>query len=255
MTAPTAQRISYGSNAVQFGDLYPATGDRRAGTVVLVHGGFWRPAYGLDYFDPNARDLAARGWPVWSLEYRRNGQGPWPATLEDVAAGVDHLRELGDVVDTGRVVVVGHSAGGHLATWVAGRASSLPGTVGATPTVPVHGAVSLAGVLDLARAAEVRTGEGATQQFLGGEPDEVPDRYAAADPRVRLPIAVPVRCVHGEADENVPHEQSVRYVEAATAAGDDATLRSVAGDHFTLVDPTGPQWRVVVEEIAGLLEP
>lgn len=249
----TGERIPYGSDAVQFGDLYPATGDRRPGTVVLLHGGFWRPDHGLDYLDPNARDLAARGWPVWSLEYRRNGMGAWPATLEDVAAGVDHLRHLGDAVDTGRVVVVGHSAGGHLAAWTAGRAASAPGTVGATPALPVHGVVSLAGVLDLVRAARVSTGDGAAQEFLGGGPEDVPERYALADPRTRLPIGVPVRCVHGDADTNVPPEQSTRYVQAAGDAGDDTTLRSVDGDHFTPVDVEGSEWTVVVDEIAALL--
>ena len=248
----TGERISYGPDALQFGDLYRATGERRAGTVVLLHGGFWRPATNLDYFDPNARDLAARGWPVWNLEYRRVGQGTWPDTLTDVAAGVDHLRELGDDVDPGRVVVVGHSAGGHLAGWVAGRASSVPGTLGAAPGVPVHGAVCLAGCLDLDRAARVGTGEHATQQFLGGEPEEVPDRYALADPRARLPIGVPVRCVHGDADRHVPPEQSARYVAAARAAGDDAAVRRLDGDHFTLVDPANPEWSAVVEAITEL---
>ena len=250
----TGERIPYGSDALQFGDLYRATGKRRRGTVVLVHGGFWRPTYGLDYLDPNARDLAARGWPVWSLEYRRVGQGTWPDTLTDVAAGVDHLRELGHDVDPGRVVMVGHSAGGHLAAWIAGRASSAPGTVGSAPDVPVHGAVSLAGVLDLDRAARVGTGDRATQQFLGGEPEAVPDRYALADPRARLAIGVPVRCVHGDADVNVPPEQSTRYVAAARAAGDDAVLRATSGDHFSLVDAAGPEWEVVVGEIAALLD-
>ena len=249
----TAERISYGSDAVQFGDLHRAAGERRPGTVVLIHGGFWRPQRDLEYFSPNAEDLAARGWPVWSLEYRRNGMGAWPATLADVAAGVDHLAHLGDAVDPGRVVVVGHSAGGHLAAWVAGRASSDPRGVGGAPAVPVHGAVCLAGCLDLHRAAEVRTGDGATQEFLDGDPADVPGRYALADPRTRLPIGVPVRAVHGDGDVTVEPEQSARYVAAARAAGDDATLRRLPGDHFTIVEPGGAEWAAVVEEISALL--
>ncbi|HSK60773.1 MAG TPA: alpha/beta hydrolase [Actinomycetospora sp.] len=202
------------------------------GTVVLLHGGFWRARVGLDHVAPVAADLAARGYTVWNVEYRRVGQAAWPVTLNDVAAAVSLVGSP--------CVLVGHSAGGHLATWVASR-------------VPVQGVVSLAGVLTLADAARDGVGAGAVPDLLGGMPDEVPERYAEADPVARLPLGVPVRAVHAPADDRVPIAISRRYVELARAAGDDAVFVEVAGDHFTLVDPAHPTWPTILNQITDLL--
>lgn len=233
------ERVRYGEGPRCFGDLYRDPDGGARGTVVLIHGGFWRARFSLERLEPAAADLLGRGFAVWNLEYRRVGQGPWPSTLDDVAAGVDHLAAL-DV--TPPFVLVGHSAGGHLAVWAAGRDGG---------AVPVAGAVSLAGVLDLAGAARDRIGEDAAREFVGGGPDDFPERYAAADPLARVPIGVPVRCVHAPADDRVPHAQSQRYVAAARAAGDDATLHTVPGDHFTVADPTAPAWDTVLGSIGG----
>jgi acetyl esterase/lipase len=202
---------------------------------VLLHGGFWRARFSLEHLEPAADDLVGRGYTVWNLEYRGVGQGPWPSTLDDVAAGIDHLATL-DV--PAPAVLVGHSAGGHLAVWAAGR----PGDA-----APVARVISLAGVLDLDQAARERIGEDAAREFVGGGPDDFPERYAQADPSARLPLGLPVRCVHAQADDRVPYAQSARYVAAARAAGDDAQLRTVPGDHFTVVDPTAPAWETVVD--------
>ncbi|MDP9118363.1 MAG: alpha/beta hydrolase, partial [Actinomycetota bacterium] len=122
---PTATRSAYGTAQFQFGDLYRPSGAAHPGVIVVIHGGFWRSQYDLTLGAPLALDLAARGYLTWNLEYRRvGGGGGWPNTLADVAAGIDHLATLG--VDTSRVVAVGHSAGGQLAAWAAGRAR-LPG--------------------------------------------------------------------------------------------------------------------------------
>jgi acetyl esterase/lipase len=225
----SAERIAYGDDPSQFVEL--SRGEGR-GTVVLLHGGFWRARVGLDHIAPVAEDLHARGFTVWNLEYRRVGQAPWPATLDDVAAAVA-------LVDP-PFVVVGHSAGGHLATWVASRA-------------PVRGVVSLAGVLLLADAARDGVGGTAVPDLVGGMPDELPERYAEADPSARLPLGVPVRAVHAPADDRVPIAISRRYVELARAAGDDAAFVEVCGDHFTLVDPTHPTWPTILTHITDLL--
>jgi acetyl esterase/lipase len=225
-----AERVAYGDDPAQFVEVSRGTG---AGTVVLLHGGFWRARVGLDHIAPVASDLAARGHTVWNVEYRRVGQAPWPATLDDVAAAVALVEPP--------CVVVGHSAGGHLATWVASR-------------VPVAGVVSLAGVLTLADAARAGVGGGAVPDLVGGLPDEVPGRYAEADPAARLPLGISVRAVHGPADDRVPIAISRRYVELARAAGDDAVFVEVEGDHFTLVDPTHPTWPTILAQLTGLLE-
>lgn len=223
-----AERVAYGDAPEQFVDRYPGT---TGGTVVLLHGGFWRARVGLDHIAPVARDLHARGHTVWNVEYRRVGQADWPATLTDVDAALRTVE--------GPAVVVGHSAGGHLAAWVASR-------------LPVLGVVSLAGVLALGDAARDGVGGTAVPDLLGGMPEEVPDRYAEADPAARLPLGVPLRAVHAPADDRVPIGISRRYVDLARAAGDDAALVEVPGDHFTLVDPTHPTWPTVYAQIVEL---
>jgi dipeptidyl aminopeptidase/acylaminoacyl peptidase len=237
------KRSAYGTDRSQYGELSRADGDARPGTVVIIHGGFWRARYDASLGRPLARDLAARGYTVWNLEYRRVGiGGGWTGTLDDVAAGLDHLATLD--VDTSRVVAIGHSAGGQLATWAAGRA---------TPLVALTAVVSQAGVLDLATAACQGVGQTAVSDLLGGSPDEVPERYAAADPIVQVPLPVPVLCVHSSADDIVPIAQSTAYVAAATAAGADARLVESTGDHFTMIDPSTPDWAVVVNALPALL--
>ena len=111
----------YGAGPAQFGELWLPEA-AVAGTVVVIHGGFWRARYDLSLGRPLAADLAARGYAAWNLEYRRAlAGGGWPGTFEDVGAGIDLLATL--PVDTSRVIAVGHSAGGHLAAWAAGRES------------------------------------------------------------------------------------------------------------------------------------
>nr|WP_269091142.1 alpha/beta hydrolase [Actinopolymorpha cephalotaxi] len=229
---------------------------RPLGTVVLLHGGFWSAAYGLDLMAGLATDLVGRGWAVWNLEYRRIGDGGgWPATFTDVATGIDHLADL--PVRTGKsphhpVVLVGHSAGGHLAAWVAGRHRLPAGAPGARPRVRAAAAISLAGVLDLETAAGEGVGGTSVQRLLGGTPKSRPGRYAVASPIERIPICVPVCCVHGRSDLVVPVGQSRRYVRAAAAAGDHASLVEVDGDHFSLIDPGSPGWRAAVGRLPGL---
>src|ERR1700761_3299871 len=164
MTDPVAYR--YGTDPSQFGELSRPEGATR-GTVVLLHGGFWRSQYDLSRMRPLAADLAARGYVAWNLEYRRSSAGEGrTGTFEDVADGIDLLAEL--PVPADQVIAVGHSAGGHLGVWAAGRAG-LPGA----PRVALTGVVSQAGVLALADCARDGLGENAALEFMGGGPDEL----------------------------------------------------------------------------------
>ena len=249
--SPAPTRHAYGTDKSQFGELSLPNQSSR-GTIVIIHGGFWRSEYGLALGRPLAADLVGRGYTVWNIEYRRVGDGGgWPSTLADAAAAIDHLATLG--VDTDDVVAVGHSAGGQLAVWAAGRSGIPDGSVGSSPRVSLRGVVSQAGVLDLVTAADDGVGGTAVPDLLGGSPTQVPSRYTIADPTQAIPLDVPVLCVHARADENVPYSQSVAYVAAATAAGAKASLQTVPGDHFTLIDPTSPAWHVVVDALPGLL--
>jgi acetyl esterase/lipase len=249
--SPRPRRHRYGPGPQQHGDLYRPRGTSR-GTVVVIHGGFWQAMYALDLGAATSADLAERGWTAWNIEYRRIGDGGgWPATFLDVAAAVDHLAVL-DGADTRTVVTLGHSAGGQLAAWAASRhGSSLPG---GAPRVRVTATVPQAGVLDLTSAAETGLGGSAVNGLVGGTPARVPGRYAQVDPVRRLPLGVPVRCVHGTEDTTVPITQSETFVRAAREAGDDAALVRVPGDHFALIDPSTAAWRrtvQVLDEVTG----
>ena len=244
-------RHRYGDDPSQFGELTRPDGASR-GTVVIVHGGFWRARYGLDLGRPLAADLAARGYTAWNVEYRRVGNGGgWPATLTDVAAAIDLLPNLG--VGTGAVAAVGHSAGGQLAVWAAARPALPPDAPGARPAVTLAGAVSQAGVLDLATAAATGVGDGAVPDLLGGLPHQVPDRYRVADPIAAVPIAAPILCLHARADRNVPFAQSSAYVDAATATGGTAALCETDGDHFTVIDASSAAWAAARDALPALL--
>jgi acetyl esterase/lipase len=252
VTGPDA--TAYGSGPDQFLEVSLPAGSGPAPVVVVLHGGFWRARYGIELARPLAADLAARGWAAVAVEYRRVGAGGgWPTTLEDVAAALDALPDVpgAERLDLTDVTVIGHSAGGHLAAWAAGRSRLPAGAPGAEPRVAVTAAVLQAGVLDLTAAVAADLGAGATVGFLGGTPAELPERYAAADPVRLLPTGVPVLCVHGEADATVPLEQSERYAAAATAAGDQVEVAVVPGDHMVVIDLDGEAWRRTVDWLAG----
>jgi acetyl esterase/lipase len=237
----------YGSHPHQLCVLKtPADGGPHP-VAVVIHGGFWRARYAMDLMDGLCDDLVARGWATWNVEYRRLDEGGgFPATLDDVAAAVDALADVDAPLDLGRAVAIGHSAGGHLALCAAGRRDA---------RVTLAGAVGQAAVSDLREAHRLGLSNDVVEQFLGGGPDEVPERYAAASPIERVPTGVPVLLVHGEADENVPVGLTLRYAAAARAAGDrvEVVLRSADG-HFEHIDPGSAAWAAVVqwlEPIAG----
>ncbi len=229
---------AYGDDPSQWGELYRPTGASR-GTVVVLHGGFWRAEYDASLGAPLAEDLAARGWTAWNLEYRRTGNGGgWPATFDDVAAGIDFLAELG--TGQGPVVTLGHSAGGHLAAWAAARGRSERWS---EVRVPVSGVISQAGVLDLTGAYEEGLGGGAVAAFVGEPPGP---GYDLIDPSRQLPLDVPVWCVHARDDAVVPIRYSEDYVRAAGRAGARAELVEVTGGHFDVIDVGSPAWARVV---------
>jgi acetyl esterase/lipase len=209
--------VRYGDLPDQYGELTRPAGDAR-GLVVVVHGGFWKPQYGIEYARPLVPSLVEDGWATWAVEYRRSGARD---TLADVQAAVDAAP-----LDSDTVVGLGHSAGGHLVTWAAAGGG-------------LTHVVSQAGVLDLVAAYDAGLGGGAVEAFLGHPPGPA-DRDA--DPIRMVPLEVPVWCVHGTDDDVVPVSQSRDYVAAATDAGATAELVEVDGDHFAVIDPGSDAW-------------
>ena len=172
--------------------------------------------------------------------------GGWPGTLEDVAAAADAVVGL-EAVDAGRVATVGHSAGGHLALWLAARHRLPAGAPGADPRLRPCGAVSQAGVSDLLAGARAGLGSGACQALIGGEPNDVPERYVVASPAALLPLGVPQLLVHGTRDYLVPAAQSRDYAAAARVVGDAVDLIELPeADHFDVIEATDPAWTAVV---------
>jgi acetyl esterase/lipase len=257
---PAGERVSYGSGPQQFGELRLPEGPGPHPVVVLLHGGCWQNEYDLGYMAAPAEALRRAGFATWTLEYRRIGDpgGAWTGTFQDAAAGTDHLRELARTrpLDLGRVVLAGHSAGGHLALWLAAR-RNLPAAspIRSADPLPVRGVVALAGIADLrAYAAGSGSCNAAVPQLLGGLPAAVSDRYAQANPPELLPLGVPVRLVQGDRDTTVPVAQATGFEAAARAAGDDARVVLVEGaGHFDVVAPFAPAWAEVERAIRSLI--
>lgn len=248
---PPAPCISYGDHPDQVANLHlPFGEDGPRPCVVLLHGGFWRTGWDRTLMTALAVDLARRGVAAWNVEYRRVGQegGGWPGTLEDVAAAVDHVTKLADI-DPNRIVTCGHSAGGHLALWAAGRHRLPAGVPGFAPRVRPVAAVALAPVCDLEAAWRADLGGGAVAGLLGSLED-MPDRYAAASPAALVPLGVTQLLVHGGADDVVPVSQSRDHA----AHDSDAELVELDGaDHFDVIDVGHDGWRAVTDRLPALL--
>ena len=248
---------SYGPLRSQRADLYLPLGAGPHPVMVSIHGGAWHKRYGRSLMRGLAADLVRRGWAVWNIEYRRLGEagGGWPATFEDVAAAIDHLAHLSAPLDLARTTLAGHSAGGHLALWAAGR-GRLPARraaeLGGHPRVPVAGVISLAGVCDLAGAYRDWHG-GAVRALMGGSPEELPERFALGDPLALVPLGAPALLVHGRLDETVSVKLSRSYARASRAAGGVVEVVEIdgpAGRHRAHIDPRGAAWAAVTDWLA-----
>jgi acetyl esterase/lipase len=248
-----------GADGSSGGERSPAPGRP---LIIFLHGGFWREAIDRRHTGPLADALAASGFAVCTPEFRRTGQpgGGWPGTFDDVAAAVDALPGLaaqvaGGLADGGRVVLGGHSAGGHLALWAAGRVRLPAGERWqvARPSAVV-GVVGLAGICDLAACFERDLGGGAAGALMGGGPDEFSARYLSADPMGLVPTGVAARLVHGTADNRVPAELSLAYAARGRAAGDDVSCDLLPGcGHYEVIDPLSAAWPSVLAAFRSAL--
>lgn len=255
---PATTRLNYGPDQCHFGDLRLPDGNGPHPVIIFIHGGFWRARYDLEHTGHLCAALTAEGVATWNIEYRRIGNGGgWPNTFLDVARAADHLRELAPSynLDLNRVIVMGHSAGGHLALWLAGRAGlRVDSPLYQPDPLPLKAAVSLAGVTDLRRCYELNLSNGVATEFLGGSLDQYPDRYDAASPAALLPLGTRQVLVHGTEDVNVPFTLSEVYAEQAIAAGDQVELLTLPGAaHFEVIDPKAKEWPTISKAALSLL--
>ncbi|MBA2768214.1 MAG: alpha/beta hydrolase [Sporichthyaceae bacterium] len=260
---PPDDTLAYGPDPAHLVDVrLPATGP--APLLVVLHGGFWMAEHDRAHAAAQSAGLADAGYVVATVEYRRVGMrgGGWPGTFDDVALLSDTVPPLvraavGAGVDPVCTVLVGHSAGGHLAAWAAAR-HRLPE---ASPwrrrsPLPVAGVVSLAGVLDLVDARRRGLGGHAVRRLLPGRGRGLTERLGLTSPAGLLPIGVPLVLVHGTRDEEVPVDMSRAYAGTAAALGDDVTLHALDGvDHYELIDPLSSAWPTVLAAVAVLTRP
>jgi acetyl esterase/lipase len=241
----TRSTHGYGSHPSQVGELFLPAGAGNHPVAIVIHGGYWRAHYDRSLMEGICIDLAAHGVAAWNLEYRRvGGGGGWPATLEDVAAGVDLLAELHAPLDLTRVSAVGHSAGGQLALWAASRPTLPADAPGAGPRVVIHAAVSQAGVLDLTLAAGLMPSSSPTRALLG-DPAQQFERYVLASPRERLPLGIPQLILHGDRDDTVSMRIATSYAAAAHEVGDPCELVVLTHTgHFEHIDAGAEAWHV-----------
>lgn len=244
---PYGFRVEYGDEPSQFADVrLPADEDTRAPLAILIHGGFWRSRYDLSHLGHLALALADNGIATCNLEYRRAGEpgGGFPGTFDDIRAGMMLALSLAarHPVDPARTVIVGHSAGGHLALWMGARhATRLP-------------VIALAPVSNLYEAARLGLSNGAVSEFLDGTPETHPERYAFACPSHQSEASATLWVIHGTVDEAVPVELATHHADHAREAGQAVHLELLDGvGHFELIDPLSVAWPVIRHAIRTAL--
>ncbi len=235
--SPPSLQLSYGDHEDQVADCYRATGIS-AVTVLLLHGGFWEQQYDRTHCRPLAAALAEHGVTVIIPEFRRvGGAGGWPQTFDDVRDGCHRLFEALSSVEP--LLLMGHSAGGQLALWLAASA----------PPPGLKGVLALAPISNLGEAARLGLGGGAVPRLMGGSVDQVPDRYATVDPARLVEPASPTTILHGSRDSIVPASMSRDYA----ADRPNVTLVEEACGHFELIDPTTTTFDQVVRYVRGFV--
>jgi len=250
--------IPYGNHPSQFGELWMPDDLENCPVVVTIHGGFWQAKYDLYENNPICKDLMDRGFATWNIEYRRVGEkgGGWPGTFNDVVAAVNHLAKLKNVykIDLANVVIIGHSAGGHLGLWLAAR-SKVTGDedIFTELVVPIGKVISLAGVTDLKKMWNIHHKLGINSvvgNLLGGSPLEQAERYAIASPIKLLPDNIEQILIHGELDKHVPVELSKEYYEKLQRINRKVSLTVLKDiEHFKLINPSSSAWETVIQAI------
>tara|TARA_R100001143_G_scaffold63588_1_gene72751 strand:- start:4009 stop:4887 length:879 start_codon:yes stop_codon:yes gene_type:complete len=248
-------RIYFGDDSLQFGDLWLPDGDISS-TIILIHGGCWLSAYpGVELMNPMAAELRKQGFAIWNMEYRRIGHdgGGYPGTFLDIANGADYLNVIAEEyrLDLSNIIVAGHSAGGHLATWLASRKNIDESSPLYTPeAISVSAAISLAGINDLERYARYGSSScGAnTIETLVDLENRSEGAYLDTSPLRLLPIQVPFVEVVAAFDAPVPPFFGYHFVETMKNSGDDASLVLLPNaGHFEMISPWTDEWKTVLE--------
>lgn len=254
------ERIYYGRHPLQFGDLrIPSKIDHGlAPLVIVIHGGQWESSYSLDGMSWLAEKLTSKAIATWNIEFRRlnNPGGGFPGTFQDVADAVDFVRTIAKShpIDLDRVVILGHSSGGHLGAWAAARANmSRDSPLRSDNPFKVRGIVDIAGVLDLEHA--YRAGRSDVLNILGaGDEKALASKSIYASPINLLPMGLPQRLIIGDRDDVWRIESHKRYRQKATSLGEDVQLTIVKGaNHFDMLNGSRFMWKTISGAIVEVL--
>lgn len=246
--------VRYGTEALQSGELRVPAGPGPHPVAVVIHGGCWVSRLGGTGMQAFSESLRQRGIATWDIDYRRvgNSGGGWPGTFEDVKAGIDYLPKLAaeQNLDLSRVVIIGHSAGAHLALWAASRAklgapwAPAPDQPKPLAVVAIDGPPVLAPLIG---ADAEMCDEPVIVPLLGGTPAEQPDRYKFATPAAHLPLGMKQMLVVGTLGQVIEP-----YAQGAKAAGDEVmTLSPTNANHFDIVTPGTENGEAVADWIAA----
>ena len=260
--APADHRIRYGSDSLQFADLRLPKGKAPFPVAVVIHGGCWMKFADLQNTAPMSDALRHAGLATWNIEYRRvdNPGGGWPGTFHDVAAAVDYLKTIAKKykLDLNQVIVIGHSAGGHLALWVAAR-HRLPknSPLFVEQPLQVRGAISLGGPGNLQSFLPVQEevcGDVPITKLVGGLPNAVAQRYRDASPAELLPLGIEQILITGTKDMFVPPKYGREYGAAAQKSGDRIELIEIENAaHFEVIAPNSTAWPIVIRAALSLV--
>lgn len=242
-------RYAYGAHPLQFAELSLPQSPPPHPIIVLIHGGCYRELYDLRPLSSIVTDLVGRGYAVWNIEYRRHGcGGSFPRMFLDAAAAVDFLRQIAaeHELDLDRVISVGHSAGGHLALWLAGRLRiPADNPLYSECPIPIHAVLALAPLTDIASGWRRGACGEALLDVMGGSPAEAAANYRAGSPAQLLPLGARQMILVGEHDSDILQEAR-QYSQAAAQHGDQAQLLVLpAAGHFELVAVRSAAWRMV----------
>ncbi|GAB3200094.1 acetyl esterase/lipase [Pontibacter aydingkolensis] len=253
-------KLQYGPDSLQFGELRLPQGKGPFPVVVVVHGGCWLSAYNLNYMSHVSEALTKEGYATWNIEFRRVGDagGGYPGTFRDVAMATDFVRKMAKKypVNSKKVAVMGHSAGGHLALWLAARKGlSRKSDLYTKKPLKLRGVIALAGIPDLATySMDKGSCNTAVEKLMDGMPGAQPYRYRQASPAQMLPLGVPQRLVQGANDPIVPVTQSQQYAHSAKAKGDDTQVILLENTgHFDVVAPMSAAWPSILSAVKEVL--
>jgi acetyl esterase/lipase len=255
--------FAYGSAPSQFAELFIPGGPGPFPVAVLVHGGCWTKEFGgITQLRNLAGALAERGIASWNVEYRRVDEpgGGYPGTYQDINAALSMLAQQASryPLDLNRLVAVGHSAGGQLVQWMAGRARIPSNSPLYQPDpLPVKNVVSLGGLADLRREqALIKSScDREIGQLTGAPSDKRPDVFADTNAGDLLPNGSRTILVTGELDKISPPRVARDFAARARAAGDAAEVVILPGaSHYDEVAASSHSWPLVLQAIESALK-